>query len=213
MNNIRIKKVKHMDSVGKIIIEYERLRDEHCDLVTLASDEEAAPEFYDAFDCLTGPVLNILEIEENKLKSTVPLLDRITPYGVTFHYDKNDVMGAVISVKFSLPEAGSEVVINTPMRKCKPDEQTEGSFFTESMAKFLWGLEGEARKYVSGKRAQMSLFGENGDTDEEEDPEVADAAAGHPADPIDDVPDLSDPVPFTATHAAQVIDFPEAAQH
>lgn len=210
-SNIRIKKVKYMESVGKIVIEYERMRDEHCDLVTLTSDEKAAPEFYEALKRLTAPVVNLLELEKVAIIPSELLL-RFTPYGITFHYDKNDVMGAVLSTKFALPEAGTEIAINTPMRKCKPDDQTEGLFFTESMAKFLWELEAQARLYVSGKRAQMSLFGEAGDV-AEEDLEAGDVAAGQPVDPGDDVPDLSEPVPFPSVHAAELIHFPEAAQH
>jgi hypothetical protein len=198
-DNIKIKKIKYSESAGKIMIDYERIRGINCDELQLTSDEAAAPEFYEALEKLTGPVCTLLELKEKDFKS------RIIPYGVTFHYDKNDVMGAVISAKLSLPDAGTEVVLNTPMRKCQPDDDAGGLFFSESMTKFLWALEGEARKYISGKRAQTTLFDEVGN--------VADAEETAAADPdmMDDGFPLPPPAP--AAGQAQVIDFPQSAAH
>lgn len=200
-STLRINKIKYSSSAGKIAIDYTRTRDQHIDDLTLVSDEEAAPEFYEALKKLTLPVCNILEVKDEDFTG------RITPYGVTFHYDKEDVMGAVISCKLSIPEAGTEIAINTPMRKCQPDENANGIFFSAAMAKFLWNLESEGRKYVSGHRAQVTLFDEAGNAAEAEsadnDAETIDAMLGHPG---------TMPDPAVAS-AAQVIDFPQSAAH
>lgn len=186
-NGLRIKKVKNVESVHKIIVEYERVKNGRCEVVTLVSDDPADADFYHAFKALKESVCGILEI------NSIDFADRVTPYGVTFKYDKSDVMGAIISAKFDLPDAGTSIALNTPMRKCLPDEKTDGLFFTETTTNLLWELESEARKYVSGKRAQMSLFGE----------EVNEAEDESEADPM-----MSN---WTTQEAAQVIDFPEAA--
>ena len=158
-NGLSIKKVKLIESTGKIKIDYQMVHGESLDEMSGIFPEEAAPEFYQAFDKLITPVCNILELQTLKGAET-----RLKPYGVTFHYSKDGTMGAIISSKLSLPESGTEVVINTPMRKCAPDDNADGesSYFTESAAKFLWQLETETRKYLSGKRNQTSLFGANG---------------------------------------------------
>ena len=159
-DGLRIKKVKVIESTGKIKIDYQMVHDESQDEMSGIFPEEAAPEFYTALERLITPAVNILEMQSLKYAAT-----RIKPYGVTFKYSKDGTMGAIINCKLSLPEAGTEVVINTPMRKCAPDdnEETAGQYFTESAAKYLWQLEAETRKYLSGKRNQVSLFGENGE--------------------------------------------------
>lgn len=194
-STIRIQKIKYSENAGKITINYTRTRDQHIDNNVLESDEEAAPEFYEALKMLTIPACHILEVNEDEFEN------RLTPYGVTFHYDKNDVMGAVISSKLGLPDAHTETVINTPMRKCQPDEKSQGLFFTPSMTKFLWGLENEARKYISGHRAQVTLFDETGNAAEADDRADIEAML-HPAG-----------MPDPAVAAAQVIDFPQSAAH
>jgi hypothetical protein len=158
-NGLRIKKVKVIESTGKIKIDYQMVHGESQDEMSGIFPEEAAPEFYEAFNKLVIPVCNILELQTLKNAET-----RVKPYGVTFHYSKDGTMGAVISSKLSLPDAGTEVVINTPMRKCAPDDDSDetSTYFTESAAKFLWQLETETRKYLSGKRNQTTLFGANG---------------------------------------------------
>ena len=192
---IKVKKVKYMESVGKIIIAYDRIRDGHCDVVTLVSDEEAAPEFYDSFKSLILPTCGLMDFKAEDFEN------RVVPYGVAYHYDKNDVMGAVISFKLHNLNDNTEAPVNTPMRKCKPDDTAEGLFFSESMAKFLWALELQARKYISGKRAQTTLFDEEGNV----------AEAGLDAQESDSV-DMPEEIPPIAG-AAQVIDFPQSAAH
>lgn len=160
-DSIKIKKVKTLNSESsgeRIKIEYTEINGDNYNEMSGTFNELAAPEFYKAFEKLKTAVVNILELDKFK-----GIEKRITPYGVTFHYSKDGTMGAIISSNLDLPDSGTSVVINTPMRKCDPDNgETEALYFTESTTKALWKLETETRKYLSGKRAQMSLFGTNG---------------------------------------------------
>ena len=168
-NAMTIKKVKIKSDGSKpcISVDYQLQRGDFVDDLTGLFREEAAPEFYEAFEALREHVEGILEINGRGLGK------RIQPYGVTFHYSKDGTMGAIISSKFDLPDSGTCVVLNTPMRKCVNDESVEGIFLTEEAAKAIWKVEQETRKYIAGKRAQMNLFGENGEVyeGEDEDPE------------------------------------------
>lgn len=168
---LKIKKVKVLGTDEKIKIDYTELHNESEDEISGTFPEPAAPEFYEAFKKLKIAVCNILEFSKFK-----GMEDRLTPYGVTFKYSKDGTMGAIISAKLSLPDAGTEVVINTPLRKCAPDDESDDltMYFTDTTRKNLWTLEQETRKYLSGKRAQIALFGANGqplvdDTNEEND--------------------------------------------
>ncbi|WP_337952491.1 hypothetical protein [Mitsuokella jalaludinii] len=149
-----IKKIKIIESLDKIQIECTNTRDTGKDDLKGIFSEKAAPEFYDAMKALTGSVANIIEAPE--------LAQRLKPFAVTFHYSKDGRMGAIITAKLEMPQAQTETVINTPMRKCAPDDNAVGTFFTPMTEKRLWALEAEARKYLCGKRAQTSLF--DGDT-------------------------------------------------
>ena len=156
-----IKKVK-VKSDGKkecIQIDYVLKRGEVEDDLTGLFREQAVPEFYKAFLALIPHVVEILELHGANLN------ERIVPYGVTFHYSKDGTMGAIISAKLLLPEAGTSIVLNTPMRKCQADESGagDGVFLTEAAAKDIWRVEAETQSYIAGKRAQLSLFGENGE--------------------------------------------------
>lgn len=143
-----IKKIKIIESLDKIQIECTNTRDAGKDDLKGIFSEKAAPEFYDAMKALNGSVANIIEAPE--------LAQRLKPFAVTFHYSKDGRMGAIITAKLELPQ--TETVINTPMRKCAPDDNAVGVFFTPTTEKRLWALEAEARKYLCGKRAQTSLF-------------------------------------------------------
>ena len=158
-SKMTIKKVKCISDGKKkcIQIEYRLSRDEIDDELSGLFREEAAPEFYAALEALREHVEEILEIYGKGLGT------RITPYAVTYHYSKDGTMGAIISSKFALPDAGTCIVLNTPMRKAYSDSVADGVVLTEEATKALWKVEQETQKYIAGKRAQMSLFGENGE--------------------------------------------------
>lgn len=149
-SNTTIKKIKIIESTGKIEIDCIRRGEQGEDEVKGLFAEPAAPEFYDAMKALTVPGANILEAPE--------LAARLVPFAVTYHYDKDDTMGAIITMKLKLPESKTETVINTPMRKCAKSDNPKGAVLTATAARALWNLEAEARKYLCGKRAQTNLF-------------------------------------------------------
>lgn len=153
-NTIQIAKVKYRESEGKIFIGYTRKADEFTDIRTSNSDEKAAPEFYEAMEALrehAGRILGFTEAQTENLR----------PHTVNFSYDKEECMGAIISCVYETP-SGKPTNINTPLMKCPKDEvdaQNDG-FFDEDTVEALWEMECQARKYLDGHRAQMSLFGE-----------------------------------------------------
>lgn len=223
-NNIQIAKVKYRESEGKIFIGYTRRADEFTDVRTSNSDEKAAPGFYDAMDALrthAGEILGFTEAQTESLR----------PHTVSFSYDKEERMGAVISCVYETP-SGKMTNINTPLMKCPADEVDEQSpgFFAEDTVKALWEMEGQARKYLDGQRAQMSLFGEEpGAADDADgmDKEELDAMQGHPQPEAPESPAtgdneegreeeiaaMSDPVPMTAgaRRGAVVVDIGQGA--
>lgn len=178
-NNIQIAKVKYRESEGKIFIAYTRKANEFTDVRTSNSDEKAAPEFYEAMEALREHAGRILGFTDGQVAC-------LRPHTVNFSYDKEEHMGAIISCVYETP-SGKMTNINTPLMKCPTDEvdaQSPG-FFDEDTVKALWEMELQARKYLDGQRAQMSLFGEEpgaadddaGGADGEYDDDEADAEA------------------------------------
>lgn len=117
-SNITIKKIKIIESTGKIEIDCILRGEQGEDEVKGLFAEQAAPEFYEAMKALTVPGANILEAPE--------LAARLVPFAVTYHYDKDDTMGAIITMKLKLPESKTETVVNTPMRKCAKSDTPHG---------------------------------------------------------------------------------------
>ena len=151
-NKIQITKVKTGDD--GIFIGYTRTREKYTDTRTGKSNEPAAPDFYNAMNALRVHAAKILGFTEQQSL-------RLVPHTVHFSYEIDGRMGASISCNYRTP-GDMETNINTPPLKCPRDEseaKTDGCFAEETV-KALWALELEARKYLDGKRAQMSLFGE-----------------------------------------------------
>mgnify|MGYP000869156768 FL=1 len=154
-NTITVNKVQYRKSEGKIFVEYLLQRNGQFDAVKLLSSEQAAPEFYEALEALIPAVCELLELPEEDFE------ERITPLSVSFNYNAAGTMGAVITSTLHMPDAGVDVAINTPFRRCWTSNDEAGVFFTSATAEDLWNLEQEARRYISGQRAQMDLFGAN----------------------------------------------------
>ena len=151
---IKIKKVKFIKSQEKIKIEYKRSLDGREDDLTGMFSDEAAPEFYKAMENLSETASGICELPDN-------MKGRLTVYGVTFHYNKDGNMSAMLHCKLIAPTSKQEIKLDTPMRKCPLDDFVEdmtGQYLTDTAVKNLWNLEAEARKYLEGRRAQMNLF-------------------------------------------------------
>lgn len=153
-NKITVNKVKYQKADNKILAEYLLFRGGQIDVVKLLSNEEAAPEFYRALGALIPSVCEILELPQD------PFEARITPLSVAFKYDAAGNMGAIITSALYVSSAEAEVAVNTPFLRCRKSAAETGVFFTAATEERLWALEAEARRYINGQRAQMSLFGE-----------------------------------------------------
>lgn len=157
MSNVTINKIKYQESSGKLTIKYMRTnQNKKPSYHTSIFNDEPAPEFFTALKNLIKPTLNILGL------GTL-LIKRIKPYAVSFKYAKDKTMSAVISSMFYVPSADREIVVNTPLMKCPSDEveASQAGFFNQEAVDALWAFEQEARKYLDGKRNQISLFGED----------------------------------------------------
>lgn len=157
MSNVTINKIKYQESSGKLTIEYMRTNEnKKPSYHTSIFNDEPAPEFFTALKNLTKPTLNILGLG-------ALLIKRIKPYAVSFKYAEDKTMSAVISSMFYVPSADREIVVNTPLMKCPSDEveESQAGFFNQEAVDALWAFEQEARKYLDGKRNQISLFGED----------------------------------------------------
>lgn len=154
MSNVTINKIKYQESSGKLTIEYMRTNEnKKPSYHTSIFNDEPAPEFFTALENLTKPTLNILGLGALLIK----------PYAVSFKYAEDKTMSAVISSMFYVPSADREIVVNTPLMKCPSDEveASQAGFFNQEAVDALWAFEQEARKYLDGKRNQISLFGED----------------------------------------------------
>lgn len=159
--SLKIKSVKVMEAVEKIKIVYIDTSNNKYDELTGIFSDEPAPEFYNAMGKLNAVAAGICKFDNEYAK-------RLHVYGVTYKYNKDSEMSAMLHCKMELPDTDQSLVFNTPMRKCAPDDVTEGLFLSDTAAKALWNMELETRKYISGKRAQISLFGDNGEVIEEQ---------------------------------------------
>lgn len=156
---IQIDRVKYFEKDGKIDIAYKKI-EEYSDAVFIASfRDQASPEFYEALQNLAPSVCQILELP-------VSVENKLIPYGVSFKYANDGAMSAVISAKLKLPAKDTCVSINTPRMKCPQDEvdAQESTALTKDSVQALWTVESEAQKYLRGDRAQMKLFGDNGES-------------------------------------------------
>lgn len=159
-SSLKIKSVKVMEAVEKIKIVYIDTSNNKYDELTGIFSDKAAPEFYNAMGKLNAIAAGICKFDNEYAK-------RLHVYGATYKYNKDSEMSAMLHCKMELPDTDQSLVFNTPMRKCAPDDTTEGIYFSDTAVEALWQLELETRKYISGKRAQISLFGNNGESVEE----------------------------------------------
>lgn len=155
MSTIRIKKVKYSEKANKIMMTYEKFVNDQYDEYFFSSSEQAAPEFYEVLKKLSKHAALLCELPES-------YKDRLNVYGVTYSYSGDDgVMGATMSLKMKLEFSNTDLILNTPHKKAAPNEGedfNEVMYLTEECVKDLWNVEAEARKYIDGKRAQISLI-------------------------------------------------------
>lgn len=204
--SVKINKVKYNESEDKIFVAYTQNIDGKTDIRTSKSNDKAAPEFYTALNALRSHAGGILGFTEAQIAVLVP-------HTVTFSYTKNDIMGAIISCKYSTPNA-KVININTPLMYCPEDEVDAQSlgYFDEETVKALWEVEMQTRKYLDGKRAEMSLFDDEEEADESDNSDENDED-GAEEDEIDEDEEMYSPNENEPQNASQrnVVDFPRNA--
>jgi hypothetical protein len=117
------------------------------DTITVFSEEDARPAFYDALNSLVDDVVNLclLDLEG---------WENVAVSGVTLKHKEE--MGVVITAQNKVENVNSPVIINTPY------------FIADAnLTKKLEEVSEEAVAFVRGARAQASLFdGNDGKLDE-----------------------------------------------
>ena len=156
--SITIDKIKYMENKGKIKIDFTNQTETSADQLSGVFSEPADPVFYETLNELRSSVQVILDLPDE-------MTARLIPYAVAFNYNADGRMGAVITSRVLIPSTGKETTISTPLMKCYEGGKDEQKCFTPATAKKLWALEKEARRYLSGERAQQNLF--NGEAPEQ----------------------------------------------
>lgn len=149
----RIKKIKVKD--GKIFLEWHVDKNggfDNYDTYTMECREQARPELYEALRKLAEEMRKICELPDTDEERK-----RLCVKGVSYAYnDKEGIMGAVLIGSRELYDSVAPLNVNTPcLWEAAKDEKQE---MTQDMYDLLYELQEECQKYISGDRAQMSLF-------------------------------------------------------
>ncbi len=186
-----------MNKIKKVKLEANKIRIEYLVPVQNADNpdddehsflcaQRARPSFYDALESLTPFVAEICE-QSKDWAGTLEVK------GVSFSYS-NDIMGACITALKTLEKSNSPLVINTPHKPSEPYSESgdEAMCLSDDATAALWHLQDEARAYLDGHRAQLSM---NFDGE--------DAAQEHEEDSLNEaVARISELADVTVTHAA-----------
>lgn len=153
VNHETDKKIKVKD--GKIFLEWHVDKNggfDNYDTYTMECREQARPELYEALHKLAEEMRKICE-----LPNTDEERKRLCVKGVSYAYnDKEGIMGAVLIGSRELYDSVAPLNVNTPcLWEAAKDEKQE---MTQDMYDLLYELQEECQKYISGDRAQMSLF-------------------------------------------------------
>lgn len=153
---MRIKKVK-ITSENKISMVYEqKTRMGGWDEYSFTCSEKARPEFYDAMGGVAPHVIEMCELPED-------YLSRIKVRGVSFSYGgEKEVMGATISAAMELKDSYQNLNINTPHKASamynEGSDPDDMQLLSGKCIEALEALQEECKAYISGDRAQASLF-------------------------------------------------------
>lgn len=153
---IIISKVKLVK--GSIQIDYEKHRDNYWDTLRLASEEKAAPEFYDAFMNLGSHISNIMSFTGEVM------VHRISPNEVVLAYSSSGELSVKFGFKLYLPLSGESVSVVTPALQEPPStmKNPTGAEHPDFLANQTWEavqhLLDETEKYMNGFRAQGNLI-------------------------------------------------------
>ena len=178
--DITIKKIKAQK--GKLVFEYDKRENEDRLISTHKStfEEEPEPSFYEAFAELCVDVCKILEIDPGRYA------ERMKPTGVTFSEDSSGCDCAIITCEYRMLQSMTTTTINTPQLRLVHVNEMElrpGYFddkeylpavpyhCDEPTSAHLRVLQKEAVRYLEGHRGQGSLFDDEEQEAQSEEPE------------------------------------------
>lgn len=152
----RILKIKCKKGLWSFAWENYQQKTQNWDQYTLSCKDQARPELIEIFRKMAEHAADICEILFNP--------NRMFASGISFSYpadDKPPNCYLVITAQKELEYSGSPLILNTPVRPQKPENGMPDDFcWSEELAADIEDLKEEAWKYISGERAQQSLFEE-----------------------------------------------------
>lgn len=149
MSEKRFTKIKFDGSRVSLFYEVSR-KDGDPDEFTLCCADRPAPEFDQALQALRSDVVGICELPEADQ-------NKITVRGVTLTW-AHDIRGACITALKSLKTANAPLVINTPHLPSEDYGEGDGPVLAPATCARLDALLVQTERYLSGERAQASLF-------------------------------------------------------
>lgn len=160
LQGMNIKSVKYLSSSEKVVVNFEKNVNGNTAEIKATYSEPPRPEFAEAFEALRPDFTEIFEFSQD-------VAERVIPYAVSVKTAKNGALQATISAKIYIEQYNSYSALNTPMLVEMTDENSDTvtNAFPAGTADKIRKVLSEAYMYITGKRAQMSLFEDEEDDD------------------------------------------------
>ena len=160
LQGMNIKSVKYLSSSDKVVVNFENNVNGSTAEIKATYSEPHRPEFAEAFEALRPDFTEIFEFSQD-------VAERVIPYAVSVKTAKNGALQATISAKIYIEQYNSYSALNTPMLVEMTDENSDTvtNAFPAGTADKIRKVLSEAYMYITGKRAQMSLFEDEEDDD------------------------------------------------
>ncbi|AXL21839.1 hypothetical protein [Megasphaera stantonii] len=160
LQGMNIKSVKYLSSSDKVVVNFENNVNGSTAEIKATYSEPPRPEFAEAFEALRPDFTEIFEFSQD-------VAERVIPYAVSVKTTKNGALQATISAKIYIEQYNSYSALNTPMLVEMTDENSDTvtNAFPAGTADKIRKVLSEAYMYITGKRAQMSLFEDEEDDD------------------------------------------------
>lgn len=160
LQGMNIKSVKYLSSSDKVVVNFEKNVNGSTAEIKATYSEPPRPEFAEAFEALRPDFTEIFEFSQD-------VAERVIPYAVSVKTAKNGALQATISAKIDIEQYNSYSALNTPMLVEMTDENSDTvtNAFPAGTADKIRKVLSEAYMYITGKRAQMSLFEDEEDDD------------------------------------------------
>lgn len=160
LQGMNIKSVKYLSSSDKVVVNFENNVNGSTAEIKATYSEPPRPEFAEAFEALRPDFTEIFEFSQD-------VAERVIPYAVSVKTAENGALQATISAKIYIEQYNSYSALNTPMLVEMTDENSDTvtNAFPAGTADKIRKVLSEAYMYITGKRAQMSLFDDEEDDD------------------------------------------------